>query len=122
MPYLSHLVQVCLYREKATPYFRQLASAVGYLHERGITHNDIKPANIMISHNDIPVLVDFGFAHYWPMDNRDAFWSEITWGTPEVSLSAERKEEALMTNSTLIRTELRGCGMMSVLRMSGHSG
>jgi protein-serine/threonine kinase len=85
MPYLSHLIQVCLPPKKATPYFRQLASAVGYLHERGITHNDIKPANIMISHNDIPILVDFGFAHAWPANGRGAFLSTITWGTPEVS-------------------------------------
>lgn len=85
MPYLSHLIQVCLPPKRATPYFRQLASAVGYLHERGITHNDIKPANVMISHNDIPVLVDFGFAHKWPTDGRGAFLSTISWGTPEVS-------------------------------------
>jgi len=84
MPYLSHLIPVCLSPERAITYFRQLCSAVGYLHERGITHNDIKPANIMLSFSDVPTLVDFGFANKWQLDGRSAFLSDITWGTPEV--------------------------------------
>jgi serine/threonine protein kinase len=86
MPYLSHLIPVCLSPERAAPYFRQLCSAVGYLHERGITHNDIKPANVMLSYNDVPVLVDFGFANKWQMGERGSFLSDISWGTPEVRL------------------------------------
>lgn len=85
MPHLSRLIPVCLPPARATPYFRQLASAVGYLHERGITHNDIKPANVLLSHNDIPILVDFGFAQKWEVGVRGSFLSSISWGTPEVS-------------------------------------
>ncbi|WRT68102.1 uncharacterized protein IL334_005077 [Kwoniella shivajii] len=83
MPHLARLIPVCLSPPTATPYFRQLASAVGYLHERGITHNDIKPANVLLSHNDIPVLVDFGFAQRWDVGVRGSFLSSISWGTPE---------------------------------------
>ena len=85
MPYLSHLIPVCLEPSTAVPYFRQLASAVGYLHERGITHNDIKPANVLLGYNDVPVLVDFGFAQKWDVGGRGSFLSSISWGTPEVS-------------------------------------
>ena len=85
MPFLADLIPVCLPPERATPYFRQLCSAVGYLHERGITHNDIKPANVLLSYNDIPVLVDFGFAQKWDVGERGSFLSSISWGTPEVS-------------------------------------
>lgn len=68
-------------------------------------HNDIKPANILLSHADVPVFVDFGFAQRWDLRNSDGrgptavsglavasnkagsrqmpFWSEISWGTPE---------------------------------------
>ena len=84
MPYLSHLIPVCLSPDRAITYFRQLCSAVGYLHERGITHNDIKPANVMLSHSDVPTLVDFGFANKWQLGERGSFLSDITWGTPEV--------------------------------------
>nr|XP_019003885.1 CAMK/CAMKL protein kinase [Kwoniella mangroviensis CBS 8507]OCF67346.1 CAMK/CAMKL protein kinase [Kwoniella mangroviensis CBS 8507] len=83
MPHLAELIPVCLPPSRATPYLRQLASAVAYLHERGITHNDIKPANVLLSHNDIPVLVDFGFAQRWDVNARGSFLSSISWGTPE---------------------------------------
>ena len=43
--------------------FQQLLDAVGYLHKRGIVHNDLKPDNIMISRSgDTLKLIDFGLA------------------------------------------------------------
>lgn len=103
MPYLSHLIPVCLSPERATTYFRQLCSAVGYLHERGITHNDIKPANVMLSYNDVPTLVDFGFANKWPLGERGSFLSDISWGTPEVCVPRVESKEGKLMGSTLIQ-------------------
>jgi serine/threonine protein kinase len=85
MPLLVDVIQVQMDLEINRAYMRQLASAVAYLHERGVTHNDIKPANIMISHSGCPVLIDFGFAHVFDLSHRDAFWTQTSWGTPEVS-------------------------------------
>ena len=43
--------------------FSELLSAVGYLHKRGVIHNDIKPENILITYADnLLKLIDFGLA------------------------------------------------------------
>lgn len=43
-------------------YFRQLVSAVGYMHSKGIAHRDIKPENILLSKEGDLKIADFGLA------------------------------------------------------------
>jgi protein-serine/threonine kinase len=91
--------------ESVSASVNQLSIRISALIIRHTAHNDIKPANILLSHSDIPVLVDFGFAQRWDLTNTDGrgptevsglavsshksgsrqvpFWSEISWGTPE---------------------------------------
>jgi formylglycine-generating enzyme required for sulfatase activity len=40
----------------------RVLDALGYLHDRGIYHRDLKPGNLLITHEGIPVLIDFGSA------------------------------------------------------------
>jgi serine/threonine-protein kinase len=44
------------------PVFTQLATALGYAHERDVIHRDIKPANILIDRRGDIFLTDFGIA------------------------------------------------------------
>ncbi|KAI4522760.1 kinase-like protein [Schizophyllum commune Loenen D] len=89
MCYLPTLVPVEVAEPKARLWFKSLLSGVEYLHKRGIVHNDIKPANILLSEKNVPVLVDFGFAEQYRLESRKAFLSNISYGTPEY-LSPER--------------------------------
>ncbi|XP_043588614.1 ribosomal protein S6 kinase alpha-5-like isoform X2 [Bombus pyrosoma] len=51
--------------QQASKIMRQLASAVLFMHSKGVVHRDLKPENIVFAHQseDSPVkIVDFGFA------------------------------------------------------------
>ncbi|KAG8214433.1 hypothetical protein J3R82DRAFT_9456 [Butyriboletus roseoflavus] len=89
MAYLPTLVPVEVSESRAMGWFKYLLSGVHFLHSRGVVHNDIKPANILLSRDNIPVLVDFGFAEKYDLSSPKAFHSNLTYGTPEY-LSPER--------------------------------
>lgn len=52
-------------------YIRQIASALGYAHEQGLVHRDVKPANILFRADGNAVLSDFGIAK--SLDDRTQF-------------------------------------------------
>ena len=49
----------------ALKYIDQVAQALKYIHDKGILHLDIKPANIMIDRDDNAVLIDFGISKHY---------------------------------------------------------
>ncbi|KDN51861.1 hypothetical protein RSAG8_00412, partial [Rhizoctonia solani AG-8 WAC10335] len=91
MQYLPIPVPVEVPEFRARPWFHALTDAVAFLHQRGVVHNDIKPANIILTggSSPMPVLVDFGFAEHYTLTSRHAFQSNLAYGTPEY-LAPER--------------------------------
>ena len=48
--------------ERAARYGAELADALDYVHERGLVHRDVKPANVLLSEDGRVHLADFGIA------------------------------------------------------------
>ena len=46
--------------KKVLRLFKEIVSALCYLHSKGIVHRDIKPENILLTANQKPKLADFG--------------------------------------------------------------
>lgn len=67
--------------EKVCPFFEPLLDAFDYAHKNKIIHKDIKPANIIITHDGTPKILDFGIAAL--LDERgESGVEDIIMGTP----------------------------------------
>ena len=62
---------------EATRYILKIANALRFVHQHKMTHLDVKPANILLSDNDEPWLIDFGLSKQY-----DAKTGEQTSSTP----------------------------------------
>lgn len=56
--------------QRVAQYAQKIAAAVQYAHLKGVLHCDLKPANVLIDHNDEPQLTDFGLSRLLGRDDR----------------------------------------------------
>ena len=78
---LKRRIGAGLTREQAIGYMRQIAGALGALHEVGIFHRDLKPTNVMFREDGTLVLIDFGLAKQAQLKSEITGTGEI-FGTP----------------------------------------
>ena len=76
---------------EATVYIRQVAAALGYLHERRIMHLDVKPGNIMLRETGEAVLIDFGISKHY--DNTGKQTTNTPLGTSRGYAPSEQYRE-----------------------------
>ncbi|XP_035117750.1 serine/threonine-protein kinase ULK3 isoform X2 [Callithrix jacchus] len=86
---LSRFIHTCriLPEKVARVFMQQLASALQFLHERNISHLDLKPRNILLSSLEKPhlKLADFGFAqHMSPWDEKHVLRGSPLYMAPEM--------------------------------------
>lgn len=55
---------------EACKLFRELISAVEYLHDIGCAHRDIKPSNILVDEEKNLKLIDFGLGNLYSDDEK----------------------------------------------------
>lgn len=72
----------------ARAIFHQIASAVSYLHSKGVVHRDLKDENIVINQNYKVKLIDFGAAAVEPRGNPNHLWDRfmgtVQFASPEI--------------------------------------
>lgn len=78
---------------------REIASALGYAHGRGVIHRDIKPDNILLREDGAAVLTDFGIAR--ANDNVRMTVTGSIMGTPSYMSPEQARGEELDGRSDL---------------------
>ena len=77
----TRLKQGALAPDEAVEVARQVAEGLGFAHERGIVHRDVKPGNIMLLERGRAKIMDFGLARMRAADHKTV--TGMVLGTPK---------------------------------------
>ncbi len=86
-------------------------SALEACHEQDIVHRDIKPENIIVSANDVPVIIDFGLARLDAVGSLTA--TQAIFGTPHYMAPEQCRGEHVDARADLYAVAILGYEMLT---------
>ncbi|MBB2494833.1 serine/threonine-protein kinase [Aquipseudomonas ullengensis] len=86
--------------ERALEIIRQIASGLAVVHDKGLVHRDVKPANILFRDDGSAVLTDFGVAKDLDIDSELTHFG-VAVGSPAYSSPEQAQCQALDARSDI---------------------